>query len=134
MHDSWVGNSFGEGFNGPLLAVTDVSRATGPERRRHSCHQDAGLLIMFAVFAAFVTVDNPIIEPLAFSLAVGVLLDAFLVRLTVVPATMAIIGNRMSYHPRWFGRYVPALDIEGATLDQNFTGASRTAPHRTYRG
>ncbi|MEV0364605.1 MMPL family transporter [Nocardia fusca] len=88
----------------------------------------AAALIMFAVFAAFVTVDNPIIKPLAFSLAVGVLLDAFLVRLTVVPATMAIIGNRMWYHPRWFGRYDPNLDIEGATLDQDFTGASRTAP------
>jgi RND superfamily putative drug exporter len=87
----------------------------------------AAALIMFAVFAAFVTVDNPIIEPLAFSLAAGVLLDAFLVRLTLVPAIMAIIGNRMWYHPRWFGRYVPDLDIEGATLDQDFTGASHTA-------
>jgi RND superfamily putative drug exporter len=83
----------------------------------------AAALIMFAVFAAFITVDNPIIKSLAFSLAVGVLLDAFLVRLTLIPAIMAIVGNRMWYHPRWFARYVPDLDIEGATLDAELTGA-----------
>ncbi|MCU1648067.1 MAG: hypothetical protein JWN03_8342 [Nocardia sp.] len=82
----------------------------------------AAALIMFAVFAAFVTVDNPIIKPLAFTLAIGVLLDAFLVRLTLIPAIMAIVGNRMWYHPKWFGRYVPDLDIEGATLDEELTG------------
>ncbi|WP_330252739.1 MMPL family transporter [Nocardia sp. NBC_00565] len=78
----------------------------------------AAALIMFAVFVAFTTVDNPIVKPLAFTLAVGVLLDAFVVRLTLVPAVMALIGNRMWYHPGWFARYVPDLDIEGAELER----------------
>ncbi|MEV6427544.1 MMPL family transporter [Nocardia sp. NPDC051463] len=81
----------------------------------------AAALIMFAVFVGFTTVDNPIVEPLAFTLAVGVLLDAFVVRLTLVPAFMALIGSRMWYHPQWFARYVPDLDIEGAELERRFT-------------
>ncbi len=78
----------------------------------------AAALIMFAVFVAFTTVDNPIVKPLAFTLAVGVLLDAFVVRLTLVPAVMALVGDRMWYHPHWFGRYVPDLDIEGAEIER----------------
>ncbi|MEW1737890.1 MMPL family transporter [Nocardia beijingensis] len=80
----------------------------------------AAALIMFAVFVAFATTDSPIVKPLAFTLAVGVLLDAFIVRLTLIPAVMAIIGNRMWYHPRWFARYVPDLDIEGVELERRF--------------
>ncbi|MEU1549026.1 MMPL family transporter [Nocardia sp. NPDC005745] len=80
----------------------------------------AAALIMFAVFVAFTWVDNPVVKPLALTLAIGVLLDAFVVRLTLVPAVMALIGERMWYHPRWFGRYVPDLDIEGTELDKEF--------------
>ncbi|WP_330256941.1 MMPL family transporter [Nocardia sp. NBC_00565] len=78
----------------------------------------AAALIMFGVFVAFVTVDNPVTKPLAFTLAVGVILDAFVVRLTLVPAVMALIGDRMWYHPRWFARIVPDLDIEGTELER----------------
>lgn len=78
---------------------------------------------MFAVFVAFTTVPNPIVKPLAFTLAVGVLLDAFVIRLTLIPAVMALIGNRMWYHPRWFGRLVPDLDIEGAELEHRLAAA-----------
>lgn len=84
----------------------------------------AAALIMFAVFVAFTTVDNPIVKPLAFTLAVGVLLDAFIVRLTLIPAVMALVGNRMWYHPRWFARYIPDLDIEGAELEYRFARES----------
>ncbi|MEV6066746.1 MMPL family transporter [Nocardia sp. NPDC052001] len=76
----------------------------------------AAALIMFGVFAAFITVDNPILKPLAFTLAIGVLLDAFVVRLTLIPAVMAVIGNRIWYHPKWFDRYVPDFDVEGNQL------------------
>jgi RND superfamily putative drug exporter len=44
------------------------------------------------------------------------------VRLTLVPAVMALVGNRMWYHPRWFGRLVPDLDIEGARLEDHVRG------------
>ena len=44
-------------------------------------------------------------------------LDAFVVRLTLVPAAMAIIGSRIWYHPRWFARHIPDPDIEGQRLE-----------------
>jgi putative drug exporter of the RND superfamily len=77
----------------------------------------AAALIMFTVFAAFMTGDNVTIKAIGFSLAVGVLLDAFVVRLTLVPAVMSLVGARIWYHPRWFARRVPDLDIEGARLE-----------------
>jgi putative drug exporter of the RND superfamily len=51
------------------------------------------------------------------ALAAGVLFDAFVVRLTLVPAVMSLAGGRIWYHPRWFARRVPDLDIEGASLE-----------------
>ncbi|WP_040805926.1 MMPL family transporter [Nocardia concava] len=87
----------------------------------------AAALIMFAVFVAFTTVDSPIVRPLAFTLAIGVLLDAFIVRLTLVPAITALIGTRMWYHPRWFARYVPDLDIEGVELENRFAPEAESA-------
>ncbi|WP_241473374.1 MMPL family transporter [Mycolicibacterium neoaurum] len=82
----------------------------------------AAALIMFGVFIAFVAGNDPIIKSVGLTLAVGVFLDAFVVRLTLIPAVMAILGDRMWAHSRWFDRYVPDLDIEGTKLE---------AEHRT---
>ena len=60
---------------------------------------------------------DPTIKAIGFSFAVGVFLDAFIVRLTLVPASMAIIGSRLWYYPQWFARYVPDPDIEGQRLE-----------------
>jgi len=68
------------------------------------------------VFVAFLTENDVTVEAIGFSLAVGVFLDAFVVRLTLVPAVMALIRGKFWYHPQWFGRYVPDLDIEGEQL------------------
>jgi len=56
-----------------------------------------------------------------------VLLDAFVVRLTLVPAVMSIIGARIWYHPRWYGKYVPDPDIEGEKLEREL-GARTPEP------
>jgi putative drug exporter of the RND superfamily len=77
----------------------------------------AAALIMFFIFVAFTTETNPSIKAIAFSFAVGVLLDAFVVRLTLVPAVMSIIGSQIWYHPQWFDRHVPDPDVEGRRLD-----------------
>jgi RND superfamily putative drug exporter len=78
----------------------------------------AAALIMFGVFVAFVFFDpDPTIKAIGFTLAVGVALDAFVVRLTLVPAAMALLGSRIWYHPQWFERYVPDPDIEGHRLE-----------------
>ena len=53
----------------------------------------AAAIIMFGVFAGFALGDEPIIKTIGFALAVGVLADAFLVRMTIVPAVMALLGR-----------------------------------------
>jgi RND superfamily putative drug exporter len=82
----------------------------------------AAALIMFSIFVAFTTTNNVDIRPIAFSFAVGVLVDAFVVRLTLVPAIMAIAGGKIWYHPKWFTKYVPDPDIEGLRLKRPTRG------------
>jgi RND superfamily putative drug exporter len=91
-----------------------VVRGTGQSTRVVS----AAALIMVAIFVAFLGSSDPTIKSIGFSFAVGVFIDAFVVRLTLVPALMSIVGAKMWYHPRWFTRHVPDPDIEGHRLDQ----------------
>ncbi len=77
----------------------------------------AAALIMFGVFIAFLAGSDPIIKSVGLTLAVGVFLDAFVVRLTLIPAVMSMLGSRMWVHSKWFARYVPDLDIEGTALE-----------------
>ncbi|WP_037599766.1 MMPL family transporter [Streptacidiphilus rugosus] len=85
----------------------------------------AAALIMFSIFVAFMVTDDPIIKAIAFTFAAGVLLDAFVVRLTLVPAVMALVNSKIWYHPQWFARYVPDPDIEGERLQARFDGADQ---------
>jgi uncharacterized membrane protein YdfJ with MMPL/SSD domain len=76
----------------------------------------AAAIIMTAVFGAFLLSDDPIVKSIGLSLAVGVLADAFIVRMTLVPAVMALLGRRAWWMPKRLGRIVPELDIEGAKV------------------
>ncbi|GAA1939673.1 MMPL family transporter [Kitasatospora viridis] len=87
----------------------------------------AAALIMFSIFVAFMFTSDPTIKAIGFSFAAGVFLDAFVVRLTVVPAVMAIVGARIWYHPRWFARYVPDPDLEGTRLEEQLRAADESA-------
>ena len=55
-------------------------------------------------------------KAIAFGLAVGILVDAFLVRMTLVPAVLALLGRSAWWLPRWLDRVLPDLDVEGARL------------------
>ncbi|MFQ1002708.1 MMPL family transporter [Modestobacter sp. SSW1-42] len=77
----------------------------------------AAALIMFAVFAGFFTGDEATIKTIAFALATGILVDAFVVRMVVVPAALALLGERAWWLPRWLG-WLPRLDVEGAALER----------------
>ncbi|MFD3523467.1 MMPL family transporter [Streptomyces sp. NPDC058653] len=70
-------------------------------------------VIMIAVFVSFLFSRDPDIMPIAFALAFGVLVDAFLVRLTLVPAVMALLGDRAWRLPRRLDRVLPHVDVEG---------------------
>ncbi|WP_410789592.1 MMPL family transporter [Kribbella sp. C-35] len=76
----------------------------------------AAALIMFAVFAAFVPEGSATIKPIAFSLAVGVFVDAFVVRMTLVPAVLALLGRRAWGLPPTLDRALPVFDAEGDSL------------------
>ena len=79
----------------------------------------AAALIMFFVFFAFVPEGMGTIKAIALGLAVGVALDAFLVRMTLVPALMALFGRAAWWMPKWLGRLLPNVDIEGEQLREH---------------
>ncbi|MBO9556839.1 MMPL family transporter [Cellulomonas sp.] len=86
----------------------------------------AAAVIMVAVFGGFVFSDLVMIRPVGFGLAFGVLLDAFVVRLAVIPAVMHLLGPAAWWLPRWLDRVLPDVDVEGAALGaarQGVTGA-----------
>ena len=70
-------------------------------------------IIMIAVFAAFILAPDPTTKSFGFSLALGVLIDAFVVRMTLVPAAMALFGRAAWWLPSGVAKLLPNLDIEG---------------------
>ncbi len=78
----------------------------------------AAAIIMISVFAGFVFSDSSTIRPIGFGLAFGVLVDAFVVRMLLVPAAMHLLGTAAWWLPRWLGRILPNIDVEGASLER----------------
>ncbi|HYO85232.1 MAG TPA: MMPL family transporter [Dermatophilaceae bacterium] len=87
--------------------------------------------IMLAVFAAFIPADNANLKPIAFGLTVGVAIDAFLIRMTAVPAVMALLGRRAWWMPGWLARRVPRLDVEGEGVVHELSLADWPTPGST---
>jgi uncharacterized membrane protein YdfJ with MMPL/SSD domain len=79
----------------------------------------AAAVIMTGVFAAFVLDNDPVTKSIGFALAFGVVVDAFVVRLTLVPAAMAVLGRRAWSLPGWLDRLLPNVDIEGSSLERD---------------
>ncbi|MFT4264507.1 MAG: MMPL family transporter [Nocardioides sp.] len=84
----------------------------------------AAAAIMTGVFAGFALGDEVIIKTIGFALAVGVIADAFLVRMLIVPALMMVVGERIWWLPAWLDRLLPNLDIEGEGLDARLEAQS----------
>src|SRR5699024_10777893 len=76
----------------------------------------AAALIMTSVFSGFVTSGWFMLQPIAIGLAVGVLVDAFVVRMTLVPAVLALLGKHAWWLPGWLARLLPKVDVEGEGL------------------
>jgi RND superfamily putative drug exporter len=92
----------------------------------------AAALIMIAVFSGFIINDDVVIKSIGFALAFGVLVDAFFVRMTLVPAVLAMLGKRAWWLPAWLDRKLPNLDIEGEKLMHELDVPSRrprAVPH-----
>jgi RND superfamily putative drug exporter len=115
-YEVFVVSRIKEDFTKTGDATGAVERGTGLAARVVT----AAALIMFSIFVAFMFTNDPTIKAIGFSFAAGVFLDAFVVRLTLVPAVMAIIHGKLWYHPEWFAKYVPDPDIEGERLQERY--------------
>lgn len=98
VHGKTAGNATSNGFKHGARTVT------------------AAALIMISVFAAFMLIDLPFIKTMGFALAVGVFIDAFVVRMMIIPATMFLLDKKAWSIPTWLDRILPSMDIEGEAL------------------
>lgn len=87
----------------------------------------AAAVIMMAVFSGFIGSSEQMIKMIGFSLAVAVLFDAFVVRMAIVPAVLALLGKKAWWLPRWLDRALPNVDVEGEKLHQQLTEESGSA-------
>ena len=116
MREDWVhtrdaGHAIRSGFTSSARVVT------------------AAALIMFSVFAFFVPESSFYVQPIAFALAVGVAVDAFVVRMTLIPAVLEVLGARAWYLPRALDASLPVLDVEGAALEHHLEHEEWTRHH-----
>lgn len=77
----------------------------------------AAAIIMFSVFAGFIFAHLSMVRPIGFGLAIGVLLDAFVVRMALMPALMTLLGEKAWWIPAWLDKLLPQVDVEGASLE-----------------
>jgi RND superfamily putative drug exporter len=103
----------------------DYVHGTGRDRARRAVFTGfqssakvvtAAAIIMFAVFVSFVPHGDMNLKPIALGLAVGVAVDAFVVRMVLVPAVLALLGDAAWWIPRWLDRILPTFDVEGEGL------------------
>ncbi|WP_431280289.1 MMPL family transporter [Leifsonia poae] len=92
----------------------------------------AAAIIMISVFAAFVPEGDTSIKPIALGLAVGVFVDAFIVRMTLVPAVLQLLGDKAWWMPRWLDRVLPSFDVEGDGLQKELDLADWPEPAGRY--
>ncbi|GGY60624.1 MMPL family transporter [Streptomyces omiyaensis] len=93
---------------------------------RHSARVvTAAAVIMIAVFSGFIGMTDQMIKMIGFGLAVAVLFDAFVVRMAIVPAVLALLGHKAWWLPKWLDRALPNVDVEGEglTAHDDRTGA-----------
>ncbi|QQC87917.1 MMPL family transporter [Streptomyces alfalfae] len=88
----------------------------------------AAAVIMVSVFAGFMGSSEQMVKTIGFGLAIAVLFDAFVVRMTLVPAVLALLGHRAWWLPRWLDRWVPHVDVEGEGLRGGGTAPTGPAP------
>ena len=135
-----IGVTFGLAMDYQVFLVTRIRehylklrRAGDPDAEIHAVQQatvegfvqgarvvTAAAVIMIAVFVAFINQPLPFIQIFGFALGAAVLFDAFFIRMSLVPATMFILGRSTWWMPRWLDRILPHVDVEGTGLEQEF--------------
>ncbi|MEU5049531.1 MMPL family transporter [Streptomyces sp. NPDC021096] len=87
----------------------------------------AAAVIMISVFAGFIGSSEPMIKMIGFGLAIAVFFDAFVVRMAIVPAVLALLGKAAWWLPGWLAKVLPNVDVEGEQLQKRLAPAG-TAP------
>ncbi|MFD9263230.1 MMPL family transporter, partial [Streptomyces sp. NPDC059538] len=87
----------------------------------------AAAVIMIAVFAGFIGASEQMVKMIGFGLAVAVFFDAFVVRMAIVPAVLALLGHKAWWLPKWLDRLLPNVDVEGESLRKHLE--STQSPH-----
>lgn len=104
------------------LAHRDNARAVSEGVATTATVITAAAAIMVTVFLAFLLNDTWFIKQAALGLAIAVLVDATIVRLILVPATMELLGDWNWWLPRWLDRLLPRINVEGE-MDEPLTGS-----------
>ncbi|MFC4053869.1 MMPL family transporter [Actinomadura syzygii] len=138
-----VGISFGLAMDYQVFLVSRMREAhvhgEAPGRAvvtgfRHSGRVVAAAsLIMMAVFSGFMTGAGMMIKMVGFGLAAAVLFDAVVVRMVIVPAVLALLGERAWWLPRWLDRLLPRVDVEGESLRDRVPPRTAVPAKRTAR-
>ncbi|SHI19667.1 MMPL family transporter [Streptomyces sp. 3214.6] len=84
----------------------------------------AAAIIMMAVFGGFISSSESMIKMIGFGLAIAVFFDAFIVRMAIVPAVLALLGKKAWWLPKWLDRALPNVDVEGEGLRTQDDAAS----------
>ncbi|MFD4605528.1 MMPL family transporter [Streptomyces sp. NPDC058464] len=92
----------------------------------------AAALIMMAVFSGFIGAGESMIKMIGFGLAIAVLFDAFVVRMAIVPAVLALLGHKAWYLPKWLSRLLPDIDVEGEKLSRRMTAPTAPAAEEQH--
>jgi RND superfamily putative drug exporter len=97
----------------------------------------AAAIIMISVFGGFIFSETMMISSVGFALAFGVLIDAFVVRMLLIPAVMHLAGDAAWWLPRWLDRIMPDIDVEGSALERDHarrpTGAEESGDLEVQR-
>ena len=123
-----IGVVFGLAMDYQVFLVTRIREAHVHGASAHEAVVDgfrnsarvvaAAAIIMTSVFAAFMLQDDPIIKSMGFALAIAVLIDAFIIRMTLIPALMYLLGEKAWWLPKWLDRLLPDVDVEGEKLQR----------------
>ncbi|MEU7602552.1 MMPL family transporter [Streptomyces sp. NPDC040724] len=90
----------------------------------------AAAVIMIAVFAGFMGASDQMVKMIGFGLAVAVFFDAFVVRMAIVPAVLALLGHKAWWLPKWLDRLLPNVDVEGESLRKHLAADSSEGPDK----
>ncbi|MCT2593053.1 MMPL family transporter [Streptomyces sp. N2-109] len=88
-------------------------------------------VIMISVFAGFIGASDSMIKMMGFGLAIAILFDAFVVRMAIVPAVLALLGHKAWWLPGWLDKVLPNVDVEGEKLQKHLAAPGAEEPQPT---